>query len=118
MSSNRHLLNDGVRESPPVDVTYQASEAHAEITPEDLHADLTEANVGFRNWHPMPVTQNGDKLAGLAEMGGLWEATSSPLTKKKGFAPMTLYPAYSGKSRKPSISTLTFDIPQASKLTS
>lgn len=59
--------------------------------------NLDEANVGFKHWHPMPVTQNGGKLAGLGEMGGLWEWTSSPLEKVKGFEPMKLYPAYSSE---------------------
>ena len=59
--------------------------------------------MGFKHWHPMPVTQNGGKLCGLAEMGGLWEWTSSPLEKVEGFEPMKLYPAYSGKSDYSSI---------------
>jgi len=45
----------------------------------------------------MPVTQNGDKLAGQGDMGGLWEWTSSALEKQDGFEPMKLYPAYSSK---------------------
>jgi L-histidine Nalpha-methyltransferase / hercynylcysteine S-oxide synthase len=45
----------------------------------------------------MPVTQNGNKLCGLAEMGGLWEWTSSPLEKINGFEPMKMYPAFSGE---------------------
>ena len=44
----------------------------------------------------MPVTQSGGKLAGLGEMGGLWEWTSSALKRVEGFEPMKLYPAYSG----------------------
>lgn len=47
----------------------------------------------------MPVTQSGGKLAGLSEMGGLWEWTSSPLKRVEGFEPMKLYPAYSGSSK-------------------
>lgn len=43
----------------------------------------------------MPVTSVGHKLAGQGEMGGLWEWTSTPLTKRPGFEPMQLYPAYS-----------------------
>ena len=46
----------------------------------------------------MPVTQNGDKLAGQGDIGGLWEWTSSALEKQGGFEPMKLYPAYSSKS--------------------
>jgi len=60
--------------------------------------NLDEANVGFKHWHPMPVTQDGGKLSGQGEMGGLWEWTSSALEKQDGFEPMKLYPAYSGKS--------------------
>lgn len=45
----------------------------------------------------MPVTQDGDKLAGQGDMGGLWEWTSSVLEKQHGFEPMKLYPAYSSK---------------------
>jgi formylglycine-generating enzyme required for sulfatase activity len=53
--------------------------------------------VGFKHWHPVAVTANGNKLAGLSEMGGVWEWTSSPLVKHEGFEPMPLYPAYTGK---------------------
>lgn len=53
--------------------------------------------MGFNHWHPVPVTQNGDKLAGQGGMGGLWEWTSSALKKYEGFEPMKLYPAYSGE---------------------
>lgn len=42
----------------------------------------------------MPVT-GSNELAGQAEMGGLWEWTSSALEKQAGFEPMELYPAYS-----------------------
>lgn len=45
----------------------------------------------------MPVTRDGDKLAGQGDMGGLWEWTSSALEKQDGFEPMQLYPAYSGE---------------------
>jgi formylglycine-generating enzyme required for sulfatase activity len=62
----------------------------------ELFTNLTGANVGFQNWHPVAVTGKGDKLAGQAEMGGVWEWTSSPLTKHDGFEPMPLYPAYTG----------------------
>jgi L-histidine Nalpha-methyltransferase / hercynylcysteine S-oxide synthase len=62
----------------------------------EFFVDLEKANVGFKHWHPMPVTQNGNKLAGLSDMGGLWEWTSSTLERIEGFKPMKLYPAYSG----------------------
>jgi formylglycine-generating enzyme required for sulfatase activity len=63
---------------------------------EGLFTNLENANVGFKNWHPISVAANGNKLAGQAEMGGVWEWTSSALTPHEGFQPMTLYPAYTG----------------------
>ena len=63
---------------------------------EKLFIDLDGANVGFQHWHPMPVTGNGDCLAGQGEMGGVWEWTSSTLQKHEGFEPMSLYPGYTG----------------------
>lgn len=44
----------------------------------------------------MSVTQNGNKLCGQGDMGGVWEWTSSALERHEGFEPMTLYPAYTG----------------------
>ena len=61
-----------------------------------LFVDLANANVGFQHWHPTAVTAHGNRLAGQGEMGGVWEWTSSPLTKHEGFEPMSLYPAYTG----------------------
>ncbi|KAI5926159.1 C-type lectin protein [Camillea tinctor] len=89
---NAHLVNNGVEETPPsvpsgsVDGGYSSKD--------ELFIDLTDANVGFRHWHPTAVTANGNRLAGQAEMGGVWEWTSSPLKKYEGFEPMSLYPAY------------------------
>ncbi|RDW69485.1 hypothetical protein BP6252_08505 [Coleophoma cylindrospora] len=85
---NSHLLNDGVEESPPFPSS-QAKKGSSE-----LFANLEGANIGFKNWHPVAVTGNGNKLAGQAEMGGVWEWTSSPLANYEGFEPMSLYPAY------------------------
>lgn len=56
--------------------------------------DLHGCNVGFKNWHPTPVTPNGDKLAGQGDMGGLWEWTSTPLMPHDGFKSMDIYPGY------------------------
>ncbi|KAJ6144683.1 hypothetical protein N7470_008578 [Penicillium chermesinum] len=39
----------------------------------DNHRDVAGCNIGFQNWHPVPVTPHGDKLAGQGEMGGVWE---------------------------------------------
>ncbi|KAH0135800.1 hypothetical protein KCU67_g16237, partial [Aureobasidium melanogenum] len=46
------------------------------------------------HWHPMPVSQHGNKLAGQSEMGGVWEWTSTVLDKHEGFEAMPLYPGY------------------------
>ena len=66
------------------------------LTQQTLFADLQGCNVGFENFHPMPVTLQGDKIAGLCGMGGVWEWTSSPLERWDGFKPMEEYPAYTG----------------------
>ncbi|OAQ66057.1 hypothetical protein VFPPC_14279 [Pochonia chlamydosporia 170] len=85
---NGHLSNDGVEETPP-SLTPSAVE---DSTP--LFIDLAGANVGFKHWHPVPVTSQGNSLAGQSGMGGAWEWTSSPLRKHEGFEPMELYPLY------------------------
>lgn len=46
----------------------------------------------------MPVTQNGNRLSGRGDMGGVWEWTSSALERHEGFEAMKLYPAYTGNS--------------------
>jgi formylglycine-generating enzyme required for sulfatase activity len=92
---DRHLVNNGVEESPP---------SHLKVEGESsckLFTNLESANVGFTHWHPVAVTGNGNKLAGQAEMGGVWEWTSSPLMRHEGFEPMPLYPAYTGGFCKP-----------------
>ncbi|KAF7564098.1 hypothetical protein G7046_g34 [Stylonectria norvegica] len=86
---NGHLVNDGVEETPP-----SRPPVPSEGSSSQLFLDLAGANVGFKHWHPMPVTSRGGVLAGQAEMGGVWEWTSSPLTRHDGFEPMPLYPAY------------------------
>lgn len=59
---------------------------------------LDGCNVGFQNWHPVPVTPNGDKLAGQGDLGGVWEWTSTPLTAHEGFKAMEIYPGYTCRS--------------------
>jgi formylglycine-generating enzyme required for sulfatase activity len=97
-------VNDGVEESPPSKPALNGSSSAAAAGPDpnELFVNLSGANVGFKHWHPMPVTQNGGKLAGQGDMGGLWEWTSSALEKQDGFEPMQLYPAYSSKFWKSS----------------
>ncbi|KAL1863493.1 hypothetical protein Plec18170_000329 [Paecilomyces lecythidis] len=59
-----------------------------------VFVDLDGCNVGLKHWHPTPVTQNGDRLAGQGELGGVWEWTSTPLTPHDGFKAMEVYPGY------------------------
>lgn len=63
-----------------------------------VFVDLDGCNVGFKHWHPTPVIQNGDKLAGQGELGGVWEWTSTPLMPHEEFKAMDIYPGYTGKS--------------------
>ncbi|KAI1744146.1 DUF323 domain protein [Xylaria scruposa] len=94
---NAHLVNDGVEETPPSppDSSSLVDEDSAwPCARDDVFIDLAGANVGFQNWHPVPVTARGNRLAGQAEMGGVWEWTSSPLRRYEGFEPMVLYPLY------------------------
>jgi hypothetical protein len=58
---------------------------------------LHGCNVGFKHWHPTPVIQNGDRLAGQGEFGGVWEWTSTPLAPHDGFKAMDIYPGYTGE---------------------
>ncbi|PWZ01904.1 hypothetical protein BCV70DRAFT_53228 [Testicularia cyperi] len=56
------------------------------------------ANVGFRNWHPVPATlprydSDGTLLPG--HNGGVWEWTSTPFNAYEGFRSSELYPGYS-----------------------
>ncbi|KAI8956087.1 DUF323 domain protein [Xylaria longipes] len=94
---NGHLVNDGVEETPPSppDTSSLVDEDSAwPCAQDDVFIDLAGANIGFQNWHPVPVTARGGRLAGQAELGGVWEWTSSPLRKHEGFEPMALYPLY------------------------
>jgi L-histidine Nalpha-methyltransferase / hercynylcysteine S-oxide synthase len=50
------------------------------------------ANVGFRNWHPVPATTSAD--GGRGHNGGVWEWTSTVLDKYEGFVSSKLYPGY------------------------
>ncbi|KAI1775237.1 C-type lectin protein [Hypoxylon cercidicola] len=88
---NAHLVNDGVQETPP---NGQDAVDGSSSKKDDLFIDLANANVGFRHWHPVAVTAHGNRLAGQAEMGGVWEWTSTTLRPHEGFEPMALYPGY------------------------
>ncbi|KAL5344274.1 hypothetical protein ACLOAV_010778 [Pseudogymnoascus australis] len=86
---NAHLINNGVEESPPLFDPFDDGEG-----PRELFISLQGANVGFKNWHPVAVTADGNKLSGQGELGGVWEWTKSVLERHEGFEPMRLYPAY------------------------
>jgi len=95
LTFDSHLVNDGVEETPPPNGHLNGSSSTtAGTSSSDLFVNLEAANVGFKHWHPTPVTSNGDKLSGQAELGGVWEWTSTVLEKREGFEPMELYPAY------------------------
>ncbi|KAJ6504668.1 DUF323 domain-containing protein [Mycena vitilis] len=53
------------------------------------------ANLGFRNWHPIPATTGGARSGGKGGNGGVWEWTSTVFDKYEGFEPSVLYPGYS-----------------------
>ncbi|PWN49665.1 hypothetical protein IE53DRAFT_317214 [Violaceomyces palustris] len=56
------------------------------------------ANVGFRNWHPVPAQLPRFDLDGTllpGHNGGVWEWTSTPFMDYEGFRPSALYPGYS-----------------------
>ncbi|OQD68015.1 hypothetical protein PENPOL_c003G09007 [Penicillium polonicum] len=65
---------------------------------ERIFADLTGCNAGLQHFHPVPVTQNGNRVSGLGDMGGAWEWTSSFFAPQPNFKPMDIYPGYSGTS--------------------
>ncbi|KAI9573653.1 hypothetical protein HD554DRAFT_2266016, partial [Boletus coccyginus] len=53
------------------------------------------ANIGFRNWHPIPATTGVECHGGQGHNGGVWEWTSTVFDKFEGFVPSQLYPGYS-----------------------
>ncbi|KAF8448703.1 C-type lectin protein [Boletus edulis BED1] len=53
------------------------------------------ANVGFRNWHPVPATAGLDEHDGKGTNGGVWEWTSTFLDDHEGLFPTTHFPGYS-----------------------
>ncbi|KAB2579379.1 Ergothioneine biosynthesis protein 1 [Lasiodiplodia theobromae] len=97
---NGHLVNNGVEETPPSRALSNhpnGASNTADSSPpnaHDLFTDLSGTNVAFKHWHPVPVTQNGGKLAGQGDMGGAWEWTSTVLEPHEGFKAMDLYPGY------------------------
>ncbi|KAJ7630942.1 DUF323 domain-containing protein [Roridomyces roridus] len=53
------------------------------------------ANLGFRNWHPVPATTGLAQNGGRGGNGGVWEWTSTVFDAQEGFVPSVLYPGYS-----------------------
>ncbi|CAI6091320.1 unnamed protein product, partial [Clonostachys chloroleuca] len=95
---NGHLVNNGVQETPPPSPPLSLDDGEAKrpssAVENPLFTDLNSCNVGFRNWHPTPVTPHGARLAGQSDLGGVWEWTSTPLSPQPGFEPTRLYPLY------------------------
>ena len=93
-----HLVNNGVDESPPSRALQNGDSSKASgLNPRDLFVNLEGANVGFHHWHPVSVVEKGGQLSGQADLGGVWEWTSTVLEKQEGFEAMELYPAYTGR---------------------
>lgn len=86
LTDGRHLVNNGVRESPPSVAAAAAA-----------FADLRGRNVGFKNWHPTSVRGGGYTALGRGAAGGAWEWTSTVLTPHKGFSEEPAYPEYTGE---------------------
>ncbi|KAL4962527.1 DUF323 domain protein [Aspergillus stella-maris] len=89
-NGTKHPLKNGYHK--PTTQPVQALSKSSVSTP--VFIDLENLNVGFKHWHPTPVIQNGDKLAGHADFGGVWEWTSSSLKEHDGFKAMDIYPGY------------------------
>ncbi|EEB87377.1 hypothetical protein MPER_15282, partial [Moniliophthora perniciosa FA553] len=53
------------------------------------------ANIGFRQWYPVPATTGGVRNGGKGSNGGVWEWTSTIFDKYDGFVSSELYPGYS-----------------------
>ncbi|KAF1814158.1 hypothetical protein P152DRAFT_262529 [Eremomyces bilateralis CBS 781.70] len=89
---NSHLSNNGVQETPPSVTKLPKSAEFSSI--DGFFVDLDHADVAFKHWNPVSVTQNGNHVRGQGELGGVWEWTSTPLVKHEGFQPMDVYPGY------------------------
>lgn len=53
------------------------------------------ANVGFRNWHPVPATTGREEFGGRGSNGGIWEWTSTLFSNHEGLFPTNHFPGYS-----------------------
>ncbi|KAJ7125015.1 C-type lectin protein [Mycena epipterygia] len=53
------------------------------------------ANVGFRNWHPVPASTGIESQGGRGSNGGIWEWTTSLFDTHDGLVPTNLFTGYS-----------------------
>jgi len=53
------------------------------------------ANIGFRNWHPIPATTGGDENSGHGHNGGIWEWTNTVFVGHEGLVPTNHFTGYS-----------------------
>ncbi|KAJ6593603.1 C-type lectin protein [Mycena capillaripes] len=53
------------------------------------------ANIGFRNWHPVPATAGMESQSGRGSNGGVWEWTTSLFENHDGLVPTNLFTGYS-----------------------
>ncbi|KAJ7690691.1 C-type lectin protein [Mycena rosella] len=53
------------------------------------------ANIGFRNWHPVPSSAGMDSEGGRGSNGGVWEWTTSLFDNHDGLVPTDLFVGYS-----------------------
>ncbi len=95
----------------PVYVAFEQAQAYARwrsaelLTEAQFHraayeagtGDLSQENVDFRGWDPVPVTASPQPNGfGVFQMiGNGWEWTSTPFAPFSGFEPFPFYPGYS-----------------------
>lgn len=53
------------------------------------------ANIGFRNWHPVPPSMGLGGTDGKGSNGGVWEWTSTAFATHEGLVPTQLFTGYS-----------------------
>jgi formylglycine-generating enzyme required for sulfatase activity len=53
------------------------------------------ANVGFRNWHPIPATTGNEENGGIGSNGGVWEWTATLFDGHEGLVPTKHFTGYS-----------------------
>ncbi|KAJ7287326.1 C-type lectin protein [Mycena rebaudengoi] len=53
------------------------------------------ANIGFRNWHPVPASTGQESEGGRGSNGGIWEWTTNLFEHHEGIVPTELFVGYS-----------------------